>query len=158
MNRILIATDGSEGAWAAVEEGVKLAAEIGADVTFVKHQAPRERLLGDHQYQQHLTEHLTHARAALDAAEAEARRAGVEFDSDILEGDPALRIAQAARGWEAVLVVVGSRGHGRTAPIRSPHRSRSVIDRTNPVALRGCRVDRGPFESGQPDTRRRHQK
>ena len=130
MNRILIATDGSEGAWAAVEEGVKLAAEIGADVTFVKHQAPRERLLGDHQYQQHLTEHLTHARAALDAAEAEARRAGVEFDSDILEGDPALRIAQAARGWEAELVVVGSRGHGAVASAVFGSVSRSLLSRS----------------------------
>lgn len=130
MNRILIATDGSEGAWAAVEEGVKLAAEIGADVTFVNIRPHVSALLGDHQYQQHLTEHLTHARAALDAAEAEARRAGVEFDSDILEGDPAERIAQAARGWEAELVVVGSRGHGAVASAVFGSVSRSLLSRS----------------------------
>ena len=46
MNRIVIATDGSEGASAAVREGVELAYEVGAEVTFVtvRHDLP---LLGD---------------------------------------------------------------------------------------------------------------
>src|SRR4051794_37923235 len=46
MNRILIATDGSDGAWTAVEDGVALAYETGAHVVFVtvRHDAP---LLGD---------------------------------------------------------------------------------------------------------------
>ena len=69
-------------------------------------------LLGDALYQQQLTEQLARARAALDPAEAEAQRVGVDCESDILEGDPVDCIAQAARGWRADLVVVGSRGHG----------------------------------------------
>lgn len=42
MNRIVIATDGSEGAWSAVQEGVELAYEVGAEVTFltVRHGVP----------------------------------------------------------------------------------------------------------------------
>ena len=35
MHRIVIATDGSDGSWAAVEDGVERAAEVGAEVTFV---------------------------------------------------------------------------------------------------------------------------
>jgi nucleotide-binding universal stress UspA family protein len=110
MNRILIATDGSEGAWAAVEEGVELAEEVGAEVTFVivRRDIP---LLGEPFYQERLTKQLDHARTALDRAEAEAQRLGVPCDSEILEGDPATRIAEAAKIRNADLLVVGSRGH-----------------------------------------------
>ena len=57
MNRILIATDGSDGAWAAVEDGVALAFEVGAAVVFVtvRHDTP---LLGDPHYQRKLTAQL----------------------------------------------------------------------------------------------------
>ena len=63
MNRILIATDGSDGAWAAVEDGVALASEVGAAVVFVtvRHDTP---LLGDPHYQRNLTAQLERARGA----------------------------------------------------------------------------------------------
>ncbi len=111
MNRIVIATDGSEGAWAAVQEGVELAYEVGAEVTFVtvRHSIP---LLASPHYQEHVTRQLAHARAALDHAEREADRRGVLHESEILEGDPASLIADIARSRNADLLVVGSRGHG----------------------------------------------
>ncbi len=111
MKRILIATDGSAGAWAAVEEGVALAAETGAEVVFVtvRHDAP---LLGDPTYQRHLTNQLEHAREALDRAEAEADRLGVPHGSEIMEGDPVHAVADVAGHRDVDLVVVGSRGHG----------------------------------------------
>jgi nucleotide-binding universal stress UspA family protein len=111
MNRIMIATDGSANAWAAVEEGIELASEVGAEVTFVtvRHGVP---LLGDPWYQRHLTDQLGHAREVLDRAQAEAERHGVKCDAEILEGDPASCIIDAARYRDADLVVVGSRGHG----------------------------------------------
>ena len=114
MNRILIATDGSDDAWAAVEDGIALAFEVGAAVVFVtvRHDAP---LLGDANYQRNLTTQLEQAREILSRAEEEARRVGVIYESDILEGDAAACIADAARCHEADLVVVGSRGHGALA-------------------------------------------
>jgi nucleotide-binding universal stress UspA family protein len=115
MKRILIATDGSDGAWAAVEEGVALASETGAGVTFVTVRHQVSGLFGDPLYQRHLTHQLAHARAALVPAEAEAERMGVGCESEILEGDPVECIAQAAGTWNADLVVVGSRGHGSVA-------------------------------------------
>ena len=114
MNLILIATDGSSGAWAAVKEGLALAFEVGAQVTFVTVRQDAS-LLGDPWYQRRLTLQLAEARDTLERAEAEAQRLGVHCDSEILEGDPAACIAEAARCRKADLVVVGSRGHGALA-------------------------------------------
>lgn len=129
MKRIMIATDGSAGAWAAVEEGVELASEVGADVTFVtvRDDVP---LLGDPWYQRRLTAQLERARAALDRAERHAELLGVGSDSEILEGDPATCIAEATRARDADLVVVGSRGHGALTSALIGSVSRSLIERS----------------------------
>ena len=127
MKRILIATDGSDGAWAAVEEGVALASETGASVTFVTVRSQVSGLFGDPLYQRHLTHQLAHARAALVPAEAEAERMGVDSESEILEGDPVERIVEAARTWAADLVVVGSRGHGAVTSAVIGSVSREVV-------------------------------
>jgi nucleotide-binding universal stress UspA family protein len=126
MNRIVIATDGSDGAWAAVQEGVELAYEVGAEVTFVtvRHDLP---LLGHPHYQEHLSRQLEDARAALDRAESEADRAGVLHESEILEGNPASRIAEVARSRNADLLVVGSRGHGGLASALIGSVSRALL-------------------------------
>jgi nucleotide-binding universal stress UspA family protein len=129
MKTIVIATDGSPGAWAAVQEGLALATEVGADAAFVtvRHDAP---LLGDPWYQRHLTAQLGHAREALERAEAEAKRLGVPCDSEILEGDPATCIAEAAEARNADLVVVGSRGHGALTSALIGSVSREVMTRS----------------------------
>jgi nucleotide-binding universal stress UspA family protein len=129
MNRIVIATDGSEGAWAAVREGVELAYEVGAEVSFVtvRRDLP---LLGEPWYQDHLTRQLELARAALDAAGEEADRRGVLHESEILEGEPACEIAAFTRGRRADLLVVGSRGHGGLASALIGSVSRALLTRS----------------------------
>jgi nucleotide-binding universal stress UspA family protein len=129
MNRIVIATDGSEGAWAAVREGVELAYEVGAEVTFVtvRRDIP---LLGEPAYHEHVTRQLDQARAALDAAGAEADRLGVLHESEILEAEPASKIAELTRSRNADLLVVGSRGHGGLASALIGSTSRALLTRS----------------------------
>jgi len=145
MNRILIATDGSDGAWAAVEDGVALAFEVGAAVVFVtvRHDTP---LLGDPHYQRNLTSQLERARDVLDRAEKEAQRVGIRYESDILEGDAAECIAAAARFHEADLVVVGSRGYGALASAVIGSVSRKLLTES-PVPVM---VVRHPVREGAP--------
>jgi nucleotide-binding universal stress UspA family protein len=114
MERIVIATDGSPGAEAAVAEGLELARQLGAAVTFVYVRSPIS-LLGEPYYQRKLSAQLRQAHAVLDAAMAEAERLGVGADYEIAEGDPAEEILRCARYREAGLVVVGSRGLGAIA-------------------------------------------
>lgn len=129
MKRIVIATDGSVNAWPAVEDGVQLAADVGASVTFVyvRHAVP---LLGEPWYQRHLTHQLEQARAALDMAEVEAERVGVPYESEILEGDPASCIVDAARYRDADLLVVGCRGRGTLTSTLIGSVSREVTERS----------------------------
>ena len=129
MKHIVIATDGSDGSRAAVEEGTSLARELGAQVTFVyvRHDLP---LLGDPLYGERLASQLQHARDALDTATAEAERLGVAYDSDILEGDAVEKIADAVRARAADLLVVGSRGHGGLASAVIGSVSRALLTRS----------------------------
>ena len=129
MNRIVIATDGSVNAWPAVEDGVQLASDVGASVVFVyvRHPVP---LLGEPWYQRHLTRQLEEARAALAMAELEAERVGVPCESEILEGDPAECIVDAAVYREADLLVVGSRGRSTLASALIGSVSREVTERS----------------------------
>jgi len=101
MKRIVIATDGSAGAGEALETGLSLARESGAVATLV--------------YVRSLSSELAQGRAVLDEAAALAERAGVQFETEILEGGPAERVAEIARLRDADLIVVGSRGRGAFA-------------------------------------------
>ena len=101
MKRIVIATDGSAGAREALETGLSLARKSGAVATLV--------------YVRSLSSELAQARAVLGEAAALAEQAGVEFETEILEGSPAGRVAEIARLRDADLIVVGSRGRGAFA-------------------------------------------
>lgn len=115
MKRIVIGTDGSAGGRAAVEGGIELArgAAAVATIVYVRH-APLP-IVGDPFYQRALSAELRRGRAAVDEARARADAAGVETESEILEGDPADQILELARLRDAELIVVGSRGLGALA-------------------------------------------
>lgn len=112
MKRIVIATDGSRDAMTAVREGVALAHELDAAVTFVCVRTPASPIFGEPHYQIAIDKELAHARRAVDEAMSVATDAGVEADYEILDGSPAEAVLDVARGVDAWLIVAGSRGRG----------------------------------------------
>jgi nucleotide-binding universal stress UspA family protein len=111
-HRILIATDGSPGSQAAIEEGVRIAKLTGAHVIFVAVAHPPLPMLGDPYYQRALSESLAVMRAALAKATLSAEERQVRYETELMEGSPALTILDLARWRDVDLIVVGSRGLG----------------------------------------------
>ena len=114
MDRILIAVDGSPASNEAVAIGVELAAEQGADVTFV-HVAPILDVAPVMGFPiaaalPHIVS--AHDRASLDSAVIYAGEHGVAAETELLRGDPVDEIVAHADSLGADLIVVGSRGHG----------------------------------------------
>ncbi|MEP7334535.1 MAG: universal stress protein [Actinomycetota bacterium] len=136
MKTILIATDGSVGAQAAVEEGLDLASETGADVLFVAIRQPPYPILGDPYWQQSLSNELARLRPALKDAVERANSRGIHADYDLLEGDPAERILDLAGSRDVDLIVIGSRGLGSVASAILGSVSKRVLhDADRPVLV-----------------------
>jgi nucleotide-binding universal stress UspA family protein len=112
MNRIVIGTDGSADAQEAVREGVELADEVGAAVTFVAVRTPPAAMWGAPVYQAQLENTIHTARDAAHAAVHVAEDAGVDADYEILDGPAADAILAVAESHDADLIIVGSRGRG----------------------------------------------
>jgi nucleotide-binding universal stress UspA family protein len=113
MKQIVIATDGSPSAQEAVDVGLELAKEQGADVTFVHVTVPDEYMGGrlgarPIPHREEIDESETALRAAADAAE----EAGISYALERISGDTVDTIAGFADSKEADLIVVGSRGRG----------------------------------------------
>jgi nucleotide-binding universal stress UspA family protein len=106
MNSIVIGTDGSPEACAAVSKGLDLAARVDARVTFVSVRDVISMLRHDDDRR------IGAGVAALDDALAEAERRGLDADVENAEGDPGAEILRVARSRDADLIVVGSSGLG----------------------------------------------
>ncbi len=135
MKQIVIATDGSEGGRAAVEDGLELARSTGAAVTLLCVRFAPPPIVGDPIYKRALHEGLAKARTVLEQAGAAAVETGVTYDTVILEGDPAREIVDLARARKADLIVVGSRGLGAVAGAMLGSVSNAVVHRADRPVL-----------------------
>lgn len=131
---IVIATDGSEGAEAAVAAGARVARTLGTRAAMV-YVRPSLGPLGDPYYQEKLSEQMAHARAALDRAQELVAEEGVEADEEILEGSAADRVVELARDRNAPVIVVGSRGLGAVAGALLGSVSSAIIHRADRPVL-----------------------
>lgn len=118
MLRILLGVDGSAGSMAALDHVLALAASgLRCQVQVVAVQEPVylvEVLLPP---DSEVLERWTAAagRRALDQACARLRDAGLAFESELVTGDPAAGLLEAAARLACDLVVLGARGLG---PVR----------------------------------------
>src|SRR5262249_47502572 len=115
MREFLVAIDGSGGSDAAVDEALALAGDAGAHVTFAVVGGPPSTPLGYPYYERLLRNELATARDTLDAAAGKALAAGIDSESEILEGDPIDEIVSLADNRCVDLIVMGSRGRGAFA-------------------------------------------
>jgi nucleotide-binding universal stress UspA family protein len=102
--RILIAVDSSEPAQRAVDVGGEVARASGAEVKLLHVVHPVATFVGErHPHELHP------ARAAKDLLGRLMKRLPQEVavERDVLDGVPAQRIIDAARDWNADLIVVG---------------------------------------------------
>lgn len=116
MKQILIATDGSPSAQEAVDVGLELAKEQGADVTFV-HVTPVEEIRGGRGGAHALThqEEIDESETALKDAAAAADAAGVSYELERFSGETVETIVALADSKNADLIVLGSRGRSAIA-------------------------------------------
>jgi nucleotide-binding universal stress UspA family protein len=129
MNRILVATDGSDSAAEAVEFGIELAAEHGAELIFV-HVVPELDLIpatvfaigGAFPHEPSLED-----RALLEHVAAIAEVHGVLSTTVLLTGDTVDEIVAYADSHDVDLIVVGSRGHGTISTALLGSVSRGIL-------------------------------
>jgi nucleotide-binding universal stress UspA family protein len=106
---IVAGVDASDARGAATEAAVALANELDAPLIFVHVRPKIPFFLGAPLYQRRLTRDMARARTILARAVGSAQAAGVDAESEILEGTPPRRLAELARDRRARLLVVGSR-------------------------------------------------
>ena len=129
MNKILVATDGSESAAEAVEFGIELAAEHEAELILV-HVVPALDIVpvsgfgigGAFPHEPSLEDH-----ALLERAAAVAEAYGIFPTTVLLAGDTVDEIVAYADSHNVDLIVIGSRGHGAIANALLGSVSRGVL-------------------------------
>jgi nucleotide-binding universal stress UspA family protein len=132
MGVILVATDGSRAATAALDEAISLAAETGDEIAAT---TVWRALQGDFGLAYPSTAMLddlldaerTHAEVTLGDAAARAKSAGVGIRTRLTAGDPAQRICAYAEEVDARLIAIGRRGHGTVAALLLGSVSDAVI-------------------------------
>jgi len=129
MTTIVIATDGSTEARAAVEFGLDIAAAENATAVLLQVMPPTDWTMLDRGASLRPLEdelRLHDAPALTEAAELAAER-GVPFLTEVIAGRPADEIVAYADSICADLIVIGSRGRGAVAGALLGSVSRDVL-------------------------------
>jgi nucleotide-binding universal stress UspA family protein len=133
--QFLIATDGSPGAGIALRQAMALAREADATLTVAYARRAPLPVPGDPYYQRALSHELDVARTVLAEAARVAADAGVDVETEILEGNAADRIVELARSRAVDLIVVGSRGRGAVTGALLGSVSESIVHKADRPVL-----------------------
>lgn len=132
MAVLLVATDGSEAARAALAEAIALAKELHTELAVI---TVWRALQGDYgltyapaaMLDDLLEAERRHAEATLREAVEQAEAAGVQVRTRLATGDPVDRICAYALEIGARLIAVGTRGHSTVASLILGSVSNGVI-------------------------------
>ena len=136
MQQILIATDGSPSAQDAIDVGLELAKEQGADVTFVHVTDPNEFQGG--RPGMHAIAHreeIDESEVALKTAGEAAEAAGVSYALERISGETVESIVARADEKDADVIVIGSRGRGAVTTALLGSISHGVLNRAGRPVL-----------------------
>lgn len=132
MQVILVATDGSGAADAALSEAIAIAEQTGDELAVITVWRalqgdfglayPSTAMLGDL-----LEAERTHAESTLEEAASRANTARVPMRARLVTGDPAERILAYASEVDARLIAIGTRGYGTVASLLVGSVSDAVI-------------------------------
>jgi len=151
MKQILIATDGSPSAQEAVDVGLELAKEQGADVTFVHVTFSEEAKMARGMASEHAYTHaepVDETETALKEAGEAAEAAGVSYALERLAGETVPSIVALADTKDADLIVVGSRGRSKMTSALLGSVSHGILNHASrPVLV--VKTAKAPVEAGQ---------
>jgi nucleotide-binding universal stress UspA family protein len=117
FNKILLATDGSPDAEAALTCARDLALRDGAQVIVVHAFEPVPSRLGDPWGTRMTARHVSAGQDVANQAAQRLQVAGVDVVVEVLEGPPADAVLRVAKVRQPDLIAMGSRGHGTLASL-----------------------------------------
>jgi nucleotide-binding universal stress UspA family protein len=112
FEKIVLATDGSSDAERALEYARDLALRDGAQVIVVHAFEPIPGYLGVETKSEVAARHVSAGREIADRARERLEEAGVDVETEVLQGPPAEAVLRVAGGRQADLIVMGTRGRG----------------------------------------------
>jgi nucleotide-binding universal stress UspA family protein len=138
MKKLVIATDGSAPAKEAVDFGLEIAAEQGADVTFVHAMPVDEYFVAGRSGGTVPLVHpvpINDSDTALNEAAEAAKGAGIAYTLEKLAAPTVDGILSVADKQDADLIVVGSRGRGAVGAALLGSVSRDLVRRAKRPVL-----------------------
>jgi nucleotide-binding universal stress UspA family protein len=135
LRKILVGTDFSLVAEAAVEQAARLAAASGAELRLIHAESYAEAAAAAAALQPATLEAMrAHALRQLENRAQELRRRGLAVSTFIEHGQPSVVLLSAGAAWGADLLVVGTRGLGGLQRLLLGSTARRVVERaTCPV-------------------------
>jgi len=135
FNKILLATDGSSDAEAALIYARDLALRDDAQVLVVHAFEPVRSRMGDPWGTRSMERHVSAGQDVANQAAQTLQAAGVDVVVEVLEGPPADAVLRVAKVRQPDLIVMGSQGHGELASLLLGSVSHRVLAHTHAPVL-----------------------